>query len=73
MLGGGLFNQFCQNTCNETAIKANFHFFPVQVYENFSNIAKIFMQRQKKKEIFAAANAMNVSVKTFSFIPHIAS
>ena len=31
MLGGGLFNKhfekmFCQNTCNETAIKANFHF-----------------------------------------------
>ena len=65
--------KFYPNTCNETAIKANFHFSHYKAIEilcchsNQSTYATT-----KNSNSFVEAHGMNISAK-FGFIPHIAS
>ena len=48
--------KFCQNTCNETNIKAKFHF---SHYMSKAIVIKVYMRQQKTHNI----SAMNISAK----------
>ena len=58
--------KFCQNTYNETAIKANFHFPYNKSMENLSCHSNL----SNKNNVFVEANATNISKKFQLYRPY---
>ena len=59
------FKNFCQNICNKTAIKANFHFSHYKSMETLSGHSNQSAYATAiKNNRFVEANAMNISAKS---------
>ena len=62
--------QFCQNTCNETAIKADFHFSYYKSTKTFKLPQQPkYICNSNKNNMFVEANAMNISSKFQHYLP----
>ena len=62
---------FCPNTCNETAIKANFHFPIISLWKlSCHSNQSTFCNGKKKQQQFVEAHAMNISAKLQLYPPY---